>query len=376
MTMIARLRRNGVPLYLGDLLITREGGGFETIDIPTVADVNAKLPSGVARSVVGLAQKLNLISDRLVVAWAGNLLQARSLIREIAERVAEGTAMKWQDVASIIDAIPAVDKNDVSLIGTILTPAGSSGVDLQHFNYCAERKCINGTEIVAAGSGADDLIALASQTNSVAMPEDNLLWAVRQGLALPAPLVGYEASTAGNILDWWGGAIEIAGVANRRFQKATNILHTIWRATRSDEACYEIKLIPKFIKYDYFEDVLLVQTLDLSDPPRSGSGDIIEHALRCYTPLLKNSRQYDFSKLVIPDFNHHTLCCYVSMTPKLSGADFVRIYHSDTGDTPFRVSPSVRRISGQPMALISFQDRLKIDLEEAITSATGLRAHF
>jgi hypothetical protein len=90
MTMIARLRRNGVPLYLGDLLITREGGGFETIDIPTVADVNAKLPSGVARSVVGLAQKLNLISDRLVVAWAGNLLQARSLIREIAERVAEG----------------------------------------------------------------------------------------------------------------------------------------------------------------------------------------------------------------------------------------------------------------------------------------------
>jgi hypothetical protein len=210
------------------------------------------------------------------------------------------------------------------------------------------------------------------------MPEDNenLLWAVRQGLALAAPLVGYEASTGNNILNWWGGAIEIAGVANRRFQKATNILHTIWRATRTDDNRYEIKLVPKFIKYDYFEDVLLVQTLDLSDPPITGAGDIIEHALRCYTPLLKNSRQYDFSKLVIPDFNHRTLCCYVSMTPKRSEGDFVRIYHSGKGDTPFRVSPSVRSISGQPMALFSFQDRLKIDLEKAITSATGLSAHF
>ena len=92
MTMIARLTRNGVPLYLGDLLMTRDGRGSEKIDIPTVADVNAKFPPEVARSVVGLAQKLNLISDRLVVAWAGNLLQARSLIREIAEMRIDQTA--------------------------------------------------------------------------------------------------------------------------------------------------------------------------------------------------------------------------------------------------------------------------------------------
>jgi hypothetical protein len=329
MTLIARLTRNGTPLYLGDLLISREGKTSERVDIPTVANINAKLPPDITRSVVGMSQKLNLISDRLLVAWAGNMLQARLLTREIAEKVADGIATKWQDIGAIIDRIPEGDRNDVSLIGTILNP----GIDIQHFHLCAQKKLVNGIEIVTAGSGADDLIALASQAGVIQTgTTDNFLWAVKQGLSLAAALVGYESSTGDNILNWWGGAIEIAGIANGRFRKASNILHSIWQATMTDKDRYEIRLIPKFIKYDYFEDVLLVQTLDVSDPLGVGTGEVNEHALWCYTPLLKNRNQYDFSKLVIPDFSHHTLCCFISMP---SGAKFLRIYHSNTGDTPY-----------------------------------------
>ena len=364
MTLIARLTRNGTPLYLGDLLISREGKTSERVDIPTVANINAKLPPDITRSVVGMSQKLNLISDRLLVAWAGNMLQARLLTREIAEKVADGIATKWQDIGAIIDRIPEGDRNDVSLIGTILNP----GIDIQHFHLCAQKKLVNGIEIVTAGSGADDLIALASQTGVIQTgTTDNFLWAVKQGLSLAAALVGYELSTGDNILNWWGGAIEIAGIANGRFRKASNILHSIWQATMTDKDRYEIRLIPKFIKYDYFEDVLLVQTLDVSDPLGVGTGEVNEHALWCYTPLLKNRNQYDFSKLVIPDFSHHTLCCFISMP---SGAKFLRIYHSNTGDTPLRVNPSAQDSSGRPIAFISFQGRLIIELMNGIASAS------
>src|SRR5262249_5218892 len=132
MTMIARIIRDRVPIYLGDLLLSGEGNGNRDLDIPAIAKINARLPGGTSRSVIGLTQKLNLISDRLVVAWAGNVLQARLLIREISEAVAGG-ASTWQEVGHVLQQTPESDRNDVSLIGSILVPSQGPKLGLQHF---------------------------------------------------------------------------------------------------------------------------------------------------------------------------------------------------------------------------------------------------
>jgi hypothetical protein len=201
---------------------------------------------------------------------------------------------------------------------------------------------------------------------------------VQIGLSAAGALVGHESMTGRNILDWWGGAIEVAFLNNGRFEKLSNVLHTTWRVLRKDGAKYEVRLVPKFIKYDYVGDVFVAQTLDLTvqsgDENMGQYFHVNEHALRLYTPLLKGRRQYDFSGFVPPDFSHKTLCCFIFVEqeePNLG--NLVRVYHNPDGDSPFRLLKSdLNDPQGRNEIVIGFHERLKADIEGAIKSATGL----
>ena len=85
MTLIARARIGSVPVYWGDLLLSMKGDNARPVNIPAADNVNALLPTKRSRSISGTTQKLNIISDRLIIAWAGNHIHARATIREIAD---------------------------------------------------------------------------------------------------------------------------------------------------------------------------------------------------------------------------------------------------------------------------------------------------
>ena len=172
MTLIARIRKDGVPVYVGDLLLSREGETRQPISIPVADDINSKLPLGTSWSIVGTRQKLNIINDRLVVAWAGHQVQARVLAKEIRDAVAAG-ATSYKEICRVIEGVEERDRNDVALIGTALTP-DQQGIRLEHFSYAADKATIGSTELVAAGTGADDLLRLLPQfAEAVPEPSDN-----------------------------------------------------------------------------------------------------------------------------------------------------------------------------------------------------------
>jgi hypothetical protein len=379
MTLIARINFRGVPLYIGDLLISRKGKTAEKVDIPASTDINAKLPADAARSVTGLQQKINIIDDRLIISWAGSLLQARALIRDIRAAVEQG-ASSFEDIGEVVENVPMTDRNELSLIGTILTPdvEQPGGIHLSHFNYCADRLVLDDVVVRAAGTGADDLFELLPQMVASNPPpncdresEQFFRWIAGQGYMLAASFIGYETSTGQNLLDWWGGAFEVATLTGGKFQKISNVLHTIWRAVRVDQKKYEIQLSPKFIKYDYFNDALVAQTMNVSFNQLNGKAITEDHSFRIYTSLLKSRSDYDFSKFKFPTFSHSTLCCYVLLEPQDTNlGNFVRIYHNSGGNTPFRLKARSNDIQ------FSFRGDLLKDLETAVSTATGLPATF
>ena len=65
--------------------------------------------------------------------------------------------------------------------------------------------------------------------------------------------------TGQNLAEWWGGGIEIAVLREAKFVKLGNVLDTIWIVEYSDKA--RLWLRPIFLKYDYFHDVLVIQSL-------------------------------------------------------------------------------------------------------------------
>ncbi len=370
MTLVARIMFKGAPIYIGDMLLSSEGASDKSVDIPAARDISAWLPPSVARRVSGLRQKLTILDGGHIIAWAGNMLQARSLIKDIQLAITRG-ARTWMDIQSVVEQVPLEDRDDVSLIGTIVCPETNS---FENFCYEVQRISLGDIEVDAAGTGANDIFEIITQLpigNSEF--ERDGLFSFKAALAISGVLVGHETFTGQNLLDWWGGAIEVAYLRQGKFEKLANVLHTLWKANKVGGG-YELTLVPKFLKYDYFSDAFVAQTWDMgvvasAMGPRA---KIREHTYRIYTSLLKSARDYDLSQFEPPDFNHTTLSCYVLMQPPIPHlGNLSHVYHSGSGDTPFRLT-----VHRQGIIQISYQGQLVVDLQRVISEATGLPAKF
>ena len=83
MTIIMGYTMGIVPIVLGDILVTREGASDTEFNRLAFGRMNEE---AVAR-VSLLRQKVNLINNNIILAWAGNMLQARSAFRNIADTI-------------------------------------------------------------------------------------------------------------------------------------------------------------------------------------------------------------------------------------------------------------------------------------------------
>jgi hypothetical protein len=372
MTLIARLLKDKVPVYVGDLLLTQDSNARQTISIPAIPDINSKLPSGADWSVSVTRQKLNILGDRLAIAWACDYLQAYSLARKIRDAVAGG-AIYHKEIFRVIEGVDGCDRDNVALIGTVLTP-DANGIRLEHFSYAARKSLIGPTELVAAGTGADDLQRLFPQLIK-ALPtptadfSSNLLWANQVGAAIAAALVGSETANAANILDRWGGGIEVATVVGKRFMKMGDVLHTAWKAKpRTSESEWEITLLPKLIKYDYFDDALVVQTLEGPlqwNTLLDGRDEPTQHCCYLSFPLLRGRREYNIEEIIrkMPDCSHTTLSCVVEIErPEVPTEYYVRVYRRQDRQSPFRVETQ------KDSWVIGVHDSLLKDLGAALTA--------
>jgi hypothetical protein len=189
-------------------------------------------------------------------------------------------------------------------------------------------------------------------------------------LAMSAAMVGHETSTGENILNWWGGGIEIAGLSKGRFEKLTSVLHTVWKARLNVSTGYEICLVPKLTKYDYVDGALIAQTFEFSGANNAGAV-MTERSYGICTPLLRSASEYRIETFLRPDFSHRTLCCYLIFEPPHADGSWVRAYHSASGDTPLRLADS-----DTDRVVFSFRGDLIRDLETGVSNATSRPARF
>ena len=113
MTLIARAKFGRFCFYIGDLLLTGERNSGRPVDLPVARNINSLLPQAASRRVTGTAQKLNLVSERLIIGWAGSLVQARPMLRDFATLSASGKLTCLDDVRDAIERVPWRDRDDL-----------------------------------------------------------------------------------------------------------------------------------------------------------------------------------------------------------------------------------------------------------------------
>lgn len=313
MTLIGRLRFSGFPVMIGDILLSRTDRPHpHPVALPAMLDVNAHLPEEAWGSVSGVTQKLNILNDSLMVAWAGSYLQARLALRHLDEAVRAGASTS-QDICFALDAI-AGEIGDLSLLGLVVRPDGRpDGVAVASFAWDVGTDELDGVDVRLAGTGqwhARELLPRVLQLSDKLTPLEQ---AIYTGIGLGGALVGRETDTRLNLVEMWGGAIEIGFVANGRIQKLDRVLHMQARVARVADGLVQFQLWPKFTHYSYLGEYLLVATIEWT----TAAGPAVEE-LHVVSPLLRHTPPPIDGAREPADFAHDYLCCYVAFEDGLS----------------------------------------------------------
>jgi hypothetical protein len=310
MTLIARFSIREAPIVVGDVLLSSERKTGLRTNLPLVGDINQILANQGLRFEVSFAQKVNILSDRLVVAWAGPMDQAERALRVLSNATSSGQITNKYDIARELEAIDPEKVDKVQLVGMLIIDVSGDQITGSPFSWRVSNTEVTGIGTVhAAGSGKEEFIRLLAKTDWTLGGTANEHQVAHSILAA---LVNMEYRQGGTIVNRWGGGFEAVtfSLDSGRFQKVGDILHTFWKA----DTCKpdEVLVTPMYYKTAYWRDALVVRSARF-DVHADSTFHLAENSLELIPPLLKDVGEYDLEELGSVDFSHKVLCCHVSI---------------------------------------------------------------
>jgi hypothetical protein len=299
MTAIIGLTIGDAPALLGDALVTSNGPSDAKLRTPTLENVNEYFGSTLYAHVPTLRQKVNILSDKVIVSWSGSYLHAYSLLREISEALARGEDV---EVASnIIRGLSESDKDKLSVIAFVRGPINTTFIwngATRHFDSTIFSK------LVGAGSGAQDMASLIRrlERSPLRVNEDlpDVSRAAMYGMLLGSQVAGLEYLTKENLLMSWGGIVETAVFKGGVATKVGEILYAFWECRKHGHEAV-LQLSPTFIKQEYQGDLLVTRTVSEKETPR----------VVVIPPLLSQHKAGDRIGIRAPRLSYDWLCSCV-----------------------------------------------------------------
>lgn len=327
MTLIASITYNKSPtILIGDLLETIDSKEEIKIKLPSgngTEDINQTLEQLGKKQISNIVQKLNLLSDRLCVAVSGDAAQAKDLI-ETLSFIANDKNLKLQLLNKVLSCIEPSRINQIQAIIHLveIDPCNPSSFrTVRVHNSSVIKKQYKGDiSTISGGSGANTFDKAMNLINWKAYIKNN-----RQtdrtsilnfaGILLSSHFHAMEITYGTNLVDSWGGGIEIVTANDGKLKKIDHILHIFIDAEQiGKNGKYMVNIRNKFIKYQYFEDLLMIRTFDLvmQEDTSLGSSDYIS----LIPPITKKLNDYDLNKICLPSLKGKFLAFHIYVKGK------------------------------------------------------------
>ncbi|CAN5485744.1 hypothetical protein BH10PSE6_BH10PSE6_14850 [soil metagenome] len=361
MTLIARFFDRETIVYLGDILLSSKEEPLHSVSIPTADDINALMrPAAPPTFVVGTVQKVNLVNDRLLFAWAGSYEQARSICQSLSSALEGGLAP--ENIQDFILRERPSFRDGVSLLGTAINIEGDT-LRVHNFSYRSYRMGVPELRGDVAGTGSKSFVSLLTDMTQGA----NAVRAVNQGqnilnlgMSTSGVLTGNDMAFAAGIVAGWGGGFELAILSDKKkFKKISNIIHVPWEIVKNEQGLLILQMVPRIARYAYHGSNLIVKVLDLQKP------DVADLAIHVVRPLLAETEYIEPTPEPMHDFSYATLQCHIRLPnghviqatfADAQGLNQINVKNVD-GITKLSISPllfgsiaeKVTKIFGQPV---------------------------
>jgi hypothetical protein len=313
MTAVARIAIQECPMLVADLLLSGPALPGVTASVPTTDDLSAAFPPGSSIVPRELCQKIAVVSEDLVVGWAGGYDTARAVIGELrrldaAQRFTNESLQR--DLESLDPSVWAESghPDSIGLVGFIRDPDRRMAqfgrsyfkLDTQLFG-----------QVGLLGSGLDDFEKFLQQTQK--LPEaDNLTMNALQrsigfGLHMGGSFLRIELATPASLQKFYGGGYEIAVSEMGKFKKVDDITYVFWWV-EADGPKLRGGLAPsRAFRYSYKDDLLRIRSVAIDS---SGPRAIAREQLFRVPPVYRDVRPDEEADTTRPPLNARWLCNY------------------------------------------------------------------
>ncbi len=338
MTLVAKLQP-GFPFLIGDLLISTEADTSRQVVLPTVGKFNQKQASEPSPIIIGMRQKLCILSDNLVVGWAGRSIAARAVMNDLKAHFNDSPTTT-ETVIEFLKQLDYPEIADVSLVGMTL-----SGNLIGSFGMNAFRQDMSfwGT-VRTAGSGSDTFLttlkAFEKESFKISGSPGDAWEAFGVVIATTGSLIGEEINSHESLSKFFGGGFEFVSVSENRFQIISDITYLFWIVHSVEEDGLELSIYPLAIKFAYAGDLLIIRrteflSLDIESEPIDSevANNLGGTSYFGVTPIDRHVENSEFRELEMPDLESPIYCNYIFFPPTEDGREAFVVVEK-RGDSP------------------------------------------
>lgn len=261
MTLIAAFPLHGVPVLIGDLLITATAEANSSSFLPTAPEAAAQLPGQIGARVAGARKKVHLIGSSLSVAWCGSMLAASRVIGKLHERFSSSKATiktLTNELAQLTEY--QEERFAVHIVGWVIDPAPvcfrwnsmwptELFIDDSHFDGTGEEMFSEILSEQRHASGFGPGVATAVEAAAFTL------------LAKASRLIDKEIWSGETLRNRFGYCYELAVFDGSVFRYVDQITYLTWEITTDPiRGGYHYFFGPTLIKYRSMGEYSIVQT--------------------------------------------------------------------------------------------------------------------
>lgn len=295
-------------MLMADLLVSTEGPiGVASPPVPMIDDLSHHFPAGSISAPTDLCQKICVLSDTLVLGWAGDYSTARTVIGELRKKNVV-TPFSFATLLDHLDALPESIWDRLDLVGFIEDASGmrsfTSDKAIQVSNVLLGDIPLIGTGLTQARKILEGVSSLPTSTRSESL--DPVSLSLGLALQLAGALLTQEGASLETLRDSYGGGYEIATVLNKKFAKVDDLAYLFWMVNQDIEGGLRIAQRPfRVCRYSYHDDLLLIRSVKLH---QSGDSTAFEQRLFWAPPVYRDVHRTEQQAIVPPSLNARFMC--------------------------------------------------------------------
>jgi hypothetical protein len=340
MTLVARLAIKDFPLLIGDVLVSAPKSSAAPRSIPTVGQLSEDVLENAYHVPTGLYQKIAVISDNLVIGWAGTRVASKLVVQELIEQNAKQLFTNDTLMQYFEDLDHSIWQYGVSFVGFVKDAGGVAQFGQRYMDLPTSlfgRVGLIGTGVEHMEKFLQSLPKIADPSRQVNALEHALSF----GLITTGSFLAHEIATLDTLLTHFGGGYEIASLVGGKFAKLDDITYLFWYGKIDEEgAGFNLHQV---YKHSYLDDLLLIRSASLSEFSSEEGQMITRSAIDVIPPVYRDASAGDLKRIQElassrrPSFDSKWLCSYFIVPNEDSGVNvFAHVHYSASGDPPIR----------------------------------------